>query len=226
MKPWPGVLKVSYSIYFYGFDNVSVVPFLLWWIGNNYPHYWKQGHSMTERFQSTVFLYSEIFRKPLFFNNNSNIVVTKCGKHNLRKGCPDIFSLSRASEISRQYLLFRTIVLRGRKSLGAHQSAWVLHCVSLSRMLSLLDVTCVDQLERHSSLCGWTNSPNRGCGCARIRQMYIIVYLAKMVSFLSVMFANSSAIAPRSLEWLYDSGKLLTLTLTTHLGQNVGSFLT
>ena len=30
--------------------------------------------------------------------------------------------------------------------------------------------------------------------------MYIIVYLVKMVSFLSVMFANSSAIAPRSLE--------------------------
>ena len=164
------------------------------------------------------------FQETFFFNNNSNIVVTKCGKHNLQKGCPDIFSLSRASEISRQYLLFRTIVLRGKKSLGAHQSAWVLHCVSLSRMRFLL--TCVDQLERHSSLCGWTNSSNRGCGCARIRQMYIIVYLVKMVSFLSVMFANSSAIAPRSLEWLYDSGKLATLTLTTHLGQNVGSFLT
>ena len=42
----------------------------------------------------------------------------------------------------------------------------------------------------------WTNSPNRGCGCARIRQMYINVYLVKMVSFLSVMFANPSVFAP------------------------------
>ena len=152
-------------------------------------------------------------------------MVTICGKHNLRKPWLEKVVQKFLAFLELQKFLGNICFLE-RLSLGAHQSAWVLHCVSLSRKLSLL--TCVDQLERHSrvSCRGWTNSPNRGCGCARIRQMYIIVYLVKMVSFLSVMFANSSAIAPRSLEWLYDSGKLATLTLTTHLGQNVGSFLT
>ena len=36
---------------------------------------------------------------------------TQPSKTVVRKGCPEIFSLSRASEISRQYLLFRTIVV-------------------------------------------------------------------------------------------------------------------
>ena len=72
-------------LFLQGFDNVSAVPFLLWWTSNNYPHYLKQGHPTTECFQSTVFLYSEIFRKSFFFSTNSNIVVTKCGKHNIRK---------------------------------------------------------------------------------------------------------------------------------------------
>ena len=53
-------------LFLQSFDNVSVVPFLLWWIGNNYPHYQMQGHLMKECFQSTVFLYSEIFKKPFF----------------------------------------------------------------------------------------------------------------------------------------------------------------
>ena len=145
---------------------------------------------------------------------------TQPSKTVVRKGCPEIFSLSRASEISRQYLLFRTIVV-GCTPVSLSTSLCLI--VSQAFFVNM----CRPTRETFQGFCrGWTNSPNRGCGCARIIQMYIIVYLVKMVSFLSVMFANSSAIAPRSLEWLYDSGKLATLTLTTHLGQNVGSFLT
>ena len=145
---------------------------------------------------------------------------TQPSKTVVRKGCPEIFSLSRASQISRQYLLFRTIVV-GCTPVSLSTSLCLI--VSQAFFVNM----CRPTRETFQGFCrGWTNSPNRGCGCARIRQMYIIVYIVKMVSFLSVMFANSSAIAPRSLEWLYDSGKLATLTLTTHLGQNVGSFLT
>ena len=121
-----------------------------------------------------------------------------------RKCCPEICSLSRASEISRQYLLFRTIInyycFTGKEVVG-----WT--PVSLSTSLCLIVShaffvnMCRPTRETFQGFCrGWTNSPNRGCGCSRIRQMYINVYLVKMVSFLSVMFANSSAIAPRSLE--------------------------
>ena len=153
-------------------------------------------------------------------------MVTICGKHNLRKPWLEKVVQKFLAFLELQKFLGNICFLE-RLSLGGHQSAWVLHCVSLSRKLSLL--TCVDQLERHSRVSVVVGQTQQiaGAGVPELDKiMYIIVYLVKMVSFLSVMFANSSAIAPRSLEWLYDSGKLATLTLTTHLGQNVGSFLT